>query len=132
MKNIFFDKLSKMFEFEQQDRLAGLPNLRHGSINIHPIELIADDEADEANKLDYNILAATFGTAYADIMKQQYDIIKRSQSAYTNSKRPSNISLDILTGDIDDIDFPDMFAPDGQRDDVDIDVSEILEKHFMK
>ena len=121
------------FEYSFQPRdIRERPNLRHGTINIHPLELGAQEEDDVKRKIDYYALASIFGKGYADIRKREYEIVKNAQCAYKATQRPENIGLEILTGDIDDLDFPDMFAPNGQRDDIAFDVHEVLENHFMK
>ena len=119
------------FSINTHDRLRELPNLRHGDINKHPIELAMEQEEDEKKKLDYYALSSIYGKGFAQMIKREYDIVKNAQCAYKSTQRPESMGLEFVTGDIDDLDFPDMFAPNGQRDDIDFDVHEVLENHFM-
>lgn len=109
----------------------GIPNLRHGTVNVHPIELMYREQQNDDIKYDYFATAAIYGTGFADHLKKEREVIKRTEIAYKSTQRPNTLGLEISTGEIDDLDFPDMFAPNGQRDDIDIDVHEVLESHFL-
>lgn len=113
---------------EPVDRLReGLPNLRHGTINQHPLEILIQENAKIATKNEFATLSAMFGKGFADHIRLERKAIKHSQTAFRTHERPSNLGMEISTGEIDDLDFCDMFAPNGQNADIEFDPHEIQE-----
>ena len=111
---------------------VGLPKLRHGAIHTHPLEVQLKERMATQEEREYNTTAALFGLGFADHLKMERNIIKRTQVAFTGVRPPSNLGLDIATGDIDDIDFADMFAPPGMVPGVEADPHELQERRFFK
>lgn len=110
----------------------GLPSLRHGTIHKHPLELHLRKEIESQEEREYNATAALFGIGFANHIKRERNIIKASQIAYTGTKAPSTISMEVSTGDIDDIDFADMFVPNGAIPGVEMDPHQIHECRYFK
>ena len=110
----------------------GLPTLRHGTVHKHPLELRLRKEIESQEEREFNATAALFGIGFANHIKAERNIIKKSQIAYTGTKAPSSISMQISTGDLDDIDFPDMFTPNGSVPGFSVDPHQIQERRFFK
>jgi hypothetical protein len=111
---------------------AGLPNLRHGRAYEHPLQHRLKRSIGERDENDYSRIALTFGLGLADHLMAEREIIKRPQNAMTGLLDPSNLSLEISTGDIDELTFADMFAPAATRRAVLIDPHEFQERRFFK
>ncbi|KAH0787157.1 proteasome maturation protein [Histomonas meleagridis] len=85
----------------------GLPNLRHGKINEHPLEVHLKKIASNSEDQDFKSTAALFGIGFANHLKMERKIVTSTQAAYNGC----NLGLELQTGDIDDIDFADVFEP---------------------
>lgn len=109
----------------------GLPNLRHGKIHQHPLEVALKENALKKNKNEYEMTAALFGYGFADHLKVEREIIQKSRVAYTGTKLPTSLGLELHDGSIDDLDFEDMFAPNGMSSNLHIDVVEVNERRFF-
>lgn len=118
---------------EPIDRIRnGLPNLRHGNINHHPLELALKEADQENNKDEYFALAALYGQGYAEMIKRERKMIAKTEIAHRGFSAPNRLGLEIATGEIDDIDFGDMFVPEHQYLEEEIDPHDIQERRFFK
>lgn len=109
----------------------GLPNLRHGTIHTHPLEQKLKEQVLNKNKNEYEMTAALFGFGFADHLKVEREIIQKSRVAYTGYKFPTTLGLELHDGTIDDLDYEDMFAPNGMSSNLRIDVVEVQEKRNL-
>jgi len=118
---------------EPVDRIReGMPNLRHGTSHLHPLEIQIKNYYHDEAKNDGFSTSALFGKGFADHLKRERRIISSTEIAYLPTKRPNKLGLEISTGDIDELDFCDMFAPNGMRHDLEFDSHQIQEKRFFK
>jgi hypothetical protein len=108
----------------------GLPSLRHGTAHKHPVEVLLRNNNEE--RQEYNETAALFGLGFANHLKCERDIIKRSQVCYTSVKRPTNLGMEISRQTLDDVDFGDLFAESGTAPGILCDPHEIQERRFFK
>lgn len=116
---------------EPVDRLReGLPNLRHGSVNQHPLEIAIEERRKTQFKDKFDELALLYGEGFANHEKMLYKLIKSTQIGFRTYERPDDLAIEVFTGDIDDVDFNDMFAPNGMRADIEFDPHEIQEKRL--
>lgn len=115
------------------DRIReGMPNLRHGTKHCHPLEIELKNNYENEIKMEYFSTAALFGSGFANHIQKERKVIASTEIAYQATRKPNKLGLEISTGDIDEIDFVDMFAPNGMRSDLEFDTHEIHEKRFFK
>jgi hypothetical protein len=93
----------------------GLPNLRHGRVHQHPLEQQLRKAIGERDDRDFQEAALLFGAGFADYLRFERETLRRSQNMVAGLVDPSNLSMDISTGDIDEVDFCDMFPPAAAR-----------------
>ena len=110
----------------------GLRKMRHGTVNMHPLEVILKERSKTQEEREYNSTAALFGIGFANHLKRERQIIRATQVAFTGTTGPSNLGLEIATGDIDEVDFVDMFEPSGMVPGFEADPHELQERRFFK
>jgi hypothetical protein len=110
----------------------GLPNLRHGRIHQHPLEHKLRRAVGERDGQDFDRAAAGFGLGFAEHLRHERDLIRRSQDMAIGLVGPSNLCMEISTGDIDDIGFADMFEPPEMRQVLTCDPHELQQRRFFK
>ena len=74
----------------------GLPNLRHGTKHIHPLELAQREIENDDVKYDYYGTAAIYGFGFADSLKKEREIMRKNQMAFKITQRPSTLDFDIV------------------------------------
>jgi hypothetical protein len=110
----------------------GLPNLRHGRIHQHPLEQQLRRAVGDRDGQDFARAAAGFGLGFAEHLHHERGLIRWSQDMAAGLVDPSNLCMEISTGDIDDIGFADMFAPPTMRQVLVCDPHELQERRFFK
>jgi hypothetical protein len=110
----------------------GLPNLRHGPVNRHPLDVHLEKTAAAGDSAIYREATLLYGLGFADHLKRQRDVIQQSMINYTGTKLPDNLGLEVLTGEIDETDLPDMFEPNGSVAGLEFDPHDVQERRFFK
>ena len=110
----------------------GPRQLRRGKINMHPLEVMLRESMATGEEREYNATAALFGIGFAEHLKQERSIIRRTQVAFHGTAPPSNLGIEVSTGDIDEIDYCDLFDPPGMVPGFEVDSHEIHERRFFK
>ncbi|KAK8891878.1 hypothetical protein M9Y10_029100 [Tritrichomonas musculus] len=105
----------------------GLPNLRHGTVEMHPLEVHLKKLANEEVDTDFENTANLFGIGFAKELKQIRKIVDNTLLMYNGC----DLGHELVTGEIDDIDFKDMFEPNQIRYDIKYDHSVELEKRVF-
>jgi hypothetical protein len=95
---------------EPRDLLRdGLPNLRHGRIHQHPLEQKLRKTIGERLEVEYAQASALFGLGFAEHLRAEREIILRSQRSIPFAFEAPNLGIELSTGDIDEVDFCDLF-----------------------
>jgi hypothetical protein len=89
----------------------GLPNLRHGRVHQHPLEQKLRKTIGERLEVEYGQAASLFGLGFAEHLRTEREVILRSQRTTPLAFEMPNLGLEISTGDIDEVDFTDLFDP---------------------
>jgi hypothetical protein len=89
----------------------GLPNLRHGRVHQHPLEQKLRKTIGERLELEYSQAASVFGLGFAELLRTEREIIQRSQRTTPSAFEMPNLGMEVSTGDIDEVDFCDLFDP---------------------
>ena len=105
----------------------GLRNLRHGTMNEHPLETHIRQLTSSKNNEEFKETAALFGIGFAKQMKHQ-----RKQMEMAIPSFESELGYELQTGEIDDLDFEDMFDGNNSVAEVQCDPHEIQEIRFFK
>ena len=114
------------------DILRGDHSIEKESHNKHPLEKKLVQMIQNEPIIQFKQTAALFGIGFAKELDAQREIIVSSQTTHTSFTRPSGLALQVFTGQIDDIDFQDTFAPDGMRSNYEVDCHEIQELRIFK
>lgn len=85
----------------------GLPNLRHGTKDMHPLEVHLKKLAKEEDDTEFQNTAALFGLGFAKELK----LVRKIVDGTTLMFNGCDLGHDLVTGKIDDIDFDDIFTP---------------------
>ncbi|OHT14773.1 hypothetical protein TRFO_03059 [Tritrichomonas foetus] len=110
------------------DRIRdGLPNLRHGTVGMHPLEVHLKELANTENKTEYQTTSALFGIGFANELKTMQKIVDGNNLMFNGC----DLGHDLVTGEIDDIDFGDIFQPTQQRVEIDYNPHIELEKRVF-
>ena len=133
MRKVTVKMYEQMIPPEPTDVMTqGLRKLRHGTVNMHPLEVLLKDRRATEEEREFNSTAALFGIGFANHLKKERSIIRRTHVAFTGTAGPSQLGMEISTGDIDEVDFQDMFAPPGMVAGFEVDPHEIQERRFFK
>jgi hypothetical protein len=133
-KKCQFDSMSdQVLPPDPRDVLsAGLPNLRHGRIHQHPVEHQLSKAMGERDDREFQEATLLFGAGFADYLRFERETIRRSQNMVAGLVDPSDLSMEISTGDIDEVDFCDMFAPSATRQAMIVDPHEWQERRVFE
>ena len=85
----------------------GAPNLRHGTVSMHPLEVHLRDLAKDEEKNEFEMTASLFGIGFAKEQKMRKKLIDRA----TLRINGCDLGHDLATGEIDTVEFEDMFEP---------------------
>ena len=88
----------------------GMPNLRHGTVHKHPLEVQLESEVNAKESSDFNSTAALFGIGFAKLLRRERKIVGNSLHTYMPHRKPTDLPLQLSNGDIDDIDFGDFLS----------------------
>lgn len=105
----------------------GLPNLRHGTIEMHPLEVQLKKAANEEVNTDFQHTAALFGIGFAKEMKLSRKFVDNPNLMFNGC----DLGHELATGTLDDIDFEDIFDANQIRYDLKYDPHTELEKRVF-
>lgn len=105
----------------------GLPNLRHGAVGEHPLETRIRRLTAAKQNEEFKETAALFGLGFAKQLRNQRRLMERAGPPFGR-----DLGVELQTGDIDDIDFEDMFDGNDTTVAAQLDPHEMQESRFFE
>ena len=103
-----------------------------GKTPMHPLQIYLKKLGETQAKRQYDMNALLYGHGFADKLEDDRKIMENVAVTYTSYSKPSNLGMDLITGNIDELDFNDSFAPNGMSSSLEFDSHEIQEKRFFQ
>jgi hypothetical protein len=110
----------------------GLRPILHGTVHLHPLDVKLRQTAGDREERLFRETAAFYGLGFAEHLKRERAIIRRSMVNCTGTKQAENIHWELVNDELDDIDFEDMFEPNGAVAGLEFDPHVLQERRFFK